>query len=92
MLSVMRNSWALLLGMMLLMLGNGIQGTLLGIRGVAATRREGFAEVRAPRAGSLPSAINAVLHALSYAGVTQLDMPFTSLRVWQALRQAQQLA
>ncbi len=26
-------SWALLLGMMLLMLGNGIQGTLLGIRG-----------------------------------------------------------
>ena len=42
-------------------------------------------------AGSLPSAINAVLHALSYAGVTQLDLPFTSQRVWQALRQAQQL-
>ena len=38
MLSVMRNSWALLLGMMLLMLGNGIQGTLLGIRG----KIEGF--------------------------------------------------
>ncbi len=32
-------SWALLLGMMLLMLGNGIQGTLLGIRGSI----EGFA-------------------------------------------------
>lgn len=38
MLLVMRNSWALLLGMMLLMLGNGIQGTLLGIRG----KIEGF--------------------------------------------------
>lgn len=38
MLTVMRNSWALLLGMMMLMLGNGIQGTLLGIRG----KIEGF--------------------------------------------------
>ena len=33
MISVLRNSWALLLGMMLLMLGNGMQGSLLGIRG-----------------------------------------------------------
>jgi MFS family permease len=33
MLAVLRNSWALLLGMMLLMLGNGMQGSLLGIRG-----------------------------------------------------------
>ncbi|NJM83942.1 MAG: MFS transporter [Tabrizicola sp.] len=33
MIFVLRNSWALLLGMMLLMLGNGMQGTLLGIRG-----------------------------------------------------------
>ena len=33
MLTVLRNSWALLLGIMLLMLGNGMQGTLLGIRG-----------------------------------------------------------
>jgi len=33
MLFVLRNSWALLLGIMLLMLGNGMQGTLLGIRG-----------------------------------------------------------
>ena len=41
MLTVMRNSWALLLGMMLLMLGNGIQGTLLGIRG----KIEGFTAV-----------------------------------------------
>ncbi len=33
MLFVVRNSWALLLGMLLLMLGNGLQGTLLGVRG-----------------------------------------------------------
>lgn len=38
MLTVLRTSWALLLGVMLLMLGNGIQGTLLGIRG----KIEGF--------------------------------------------------
>lgn len=41
MLTVLRNSWALLLGMMLLMLGNGIQGTLLGIRG----KIEGFSAI-----------------------------------------------
>lgn len=33
MLSVLRSSWPLLLGMLLLLMGNGIQGTLLGIRG-----------------------------------------------------------
>jgi len=33
MLKVFLGSWALLLGLMLLMVGNGIQGTLLGIRG-----------------------------------------------------------
>lgn len=33
MLAVLQNSWALLLGITLLMLGNGMQGTLLGIRG-----------------------------------------------------------
>ncbi|MCC5973029.1 MAG: MFS transporter [Rubellimicrobium sp.] len=33
MLQVLRSSWALLLGMFLLMIGNGLQGTLLGIRG-----------------------------------------------------------
>lgn len=31
--SVMRSTWPLLLGMLLLMVGNGMQGTLLGIRG-----------------------------------------------------------
>lgn len=41
MLSVLRNSWALLLGVMLLMLGNGLQGTLLGVRG----KIEGFSAV-----------------------------------------------
>lgn len=38
MIAVLRNSWALLLGMMLLMIGNGLQGTLLGVRGAI----EGF--------------------------------------------------
>jgi MFS family permease len=33
MIQVLGNSWALLLGIMFLMVGNGIQGTLLGIRG-----------------------------------------------------------
>jgi len=33
MLQVLSNAWALLFGMLLLMLGNGMQGTLLGIRG-----------------------------------------------------------
>ena len=38
MLQVLNASWALLLGMMLLQVGNGVQGTLLGIRGAL----EGF--------------------------------------------------
>ena len=33
MLTVIRTSWPLLLGMLLLMLGNGLQGSLLGVRG-----------------------------------------------------------
>lgn len=33
MLTVVRESWVLMLGFMMLMLGNGLQGTLLGVRG-----------------------------------------------------------
>lgn len=33
MLNVLTTSWALLLGMLLLLVGNGLQGTLLGVRG-----------------------------------------------------------
>lgn len=33
MLLVLKQSWALMLGVLLLMLGNGLQGTLLGVRG-----------------------------------------------------------
>ncbi|MFT6605828.1 MAG: MFS family permease [Halocynthiibacter sp.] len=33
MLQVLKSAWPLLLGMMLLMVGNGMQGTLLGVRG-----------------------------------------------------------
>ena len=38
MISVLTNTWPLLTGIMLLMVGNGVQGTLIGIRGV----QEGF--------------------------------------------------
>ncbi|MEO1562750.1 MAG: MFS transporter [Pseudomonadota bacterium] len=38
MIYILRNSWALFLGMMLLQVGNGLQGTLVGVRGAA----EGF--------------------------------------------------
>ncbi|MBF9050699.1 MFS transporter [Roseobacter sp. HKCCD9010] len=41
MFDVLRSSWALLLGMLLLMVGNGLQGTLLGVRGDI----EGFSTV-----------------------------------------------
>lgn len=33
MFGVLKNTWPLMLGMLLLMLGNGLQGTLLGVRG-----------------------------------------------------------
>ena len=33
MFQVVSSAWALFLGMMLLMVGNGLQGTLLGVRG-----------------------------------------------------------
>ena len=42
MLKVFTASWALLLGMMFLMVGNGVQGTLLGIRGAI----EGFSTIQ----------------------------------------------
>ena len=38
MFQVLGSAWALLLGMLLLMIGNGLQGTLLGLRGAI----EGF--------------------------------------------------
>lgn len=39
--------------------------------------------------GSPPALINAILNALSEVGVTELDMPATPQRVWQAIRDAQ---
>ena len=38
--------------------------------------------------GALPSAINAIHHALAGRGVTGMDMPFTPARVWAALNAA----
>jgi carbon-monoxide dehydrogenase large subunit len=39
-------------------------------------------------AGSLPSAVNAVLDALASRGVRHLDLPMSPARVWEALRGA----
>ena len=39
-------------------------------------------------AGALPSGMNAVLDALASRGITELDLPFTPTRVWQALTSA----
>jgi len=42
--------------------------------------------------GVVPTLANAVLDALKQAGVRQLDMPYTSDRIWQAIRQAKATA
>ncbi len=39
-------------------------------------------------AGSIPSIMNAVVHALSALGIRHFDMPATPERVWQAIRSA----
>jgi aerobic carbon-monoxide dehydrogenase large subunit len=36
----------------------------------------------------LPAIVNAVVDALSPLGVKSLDMPATSARIWQAMRDA----
>jgi len=36
-------------------------------------------------AGSLPSAMNAIIDALSAAGIDHLDLPASPERVWRAL-------
>ncbi len=42
--------------------------------------------------GALPAVMLAILSALAPLGVTELDMPATSARVWQAIRDAQRTA
>jgi aerobic carbon-monoxide dehydrogenase large subunit len=39
-------------------------------------------------AGALPSLMNAVVDALSDAGITHIDMPVTPEKVWRALNNA----
>jgi carbon-monoxide dehydrogenase large subunit len=39
--------------------------------------------------GALPAIVNAAVDALAPLGVTSLDMPATSQRIWQAMREAQ---
>jgi len=38
--------------------------------------------------GATPAVANAVMNALSPIGVTEMNMPFTPLKVWQAIRSA----
>jgi carbon-monoxide dehydrogenase large subunit len=38
-------------------------------------------------AGALPSAMNAVLDALSWRGIDHFDLPASPQRVWQALHE-----
>ena len=40
--------------------------------------------------GSTPAVANAVLDALRPLGIRQLDMPLTPLRIWEAIRQAEE--
>jgi MFS family permease len=68
MLTAIRNSWALLFGMFLLMVGNGLQGTVLGVRGDA----EGFS---AATLGYVMSA-----YFVGFLGGTQLT-PYMLRRV-----------
>jgi carbon-monoxide dehydrogenase large subunit len=39
-------------------------------------------------AGALTSVMNAIVHALSEHGVTNIEMPATPERVWKALQEA----
>ena len=38
--------------------------------------------------GALPAIVNAVLNALAPLGVTHIEMPTTSQRIWQAIRKS----
>jgi aerobic carbon-monoxide dehydrogenase large subunit len=38
--------------------------------------------------GAIPTIANAVIDALAPCGITQLDMPFTPARIWEAIRNA----
>ena len=101
MLKVLHTSWPLLLGVMLLMVGNGIQGTLLGIRGAI----EGFSTfeislvMSAYFAGFLvgsqlaPAMIRAVGHVRVFAALGSLISAVLVIypvaadwMVWTALR------
>ena len=38
--------------------------------------------------GATPAVVNAVIDALSDFGITHLEMPMTSARIWQAIEEA----
>ena len=59
MISVLRLSWPLLLGMFLLQIGNGLQGSLMGVRGVflSATTKPLRICCRTPRGAVMMSCL-----------------------------------
>ena len=80
---VISSTWALMLGMLLLMVGNGVQGSLLGIRGEI----EGFSTVEmsfvmsayflgflgGSRLGSVFEGFGQILHASGVLDLVQID-------------------
>lgn len=101
MISVLSSAWALLLGMMLLQVGNGMQGTLLGVRG----QIEGFStfDMSLVMAGYFvgflfgsrmaPDMIRRVGHVRVFAALASLISAvmllyptFTNVWVWGAAR------
>ncbi|MGB0631121.1 MAG: xanthine dehydrogenase family protein molybdopterin-binding subunit [Alphaproteobacteria bacterium] len=61
--------------------GNGVptKRNPLGVKGAG----------EAGTVGALPATMNAVMNALAQVGVTDLDMPATPDRIWQAIRDAE---
>jgi carbon-monoxide dehydrogenase large subunit len=43
-------------------------------------------------AGALPTIVNAVIDALADDGITALEMPLTSEKIWRAIRDARKAA
>ena len=80
MLTVLRDSWPLLFGVLLLMLGNGLQGTLLGVRGAIEGMSPGVLSVVIAAyflgiligARTTPLMIRQVGHIRVFAGLSSL--------------------
>ncbi|WP_134726554.1 MFS transporter [Paracoccus luteus] len=96
MLTVVRQTWPLLLGVMLLMVGNGMQGTLLGVRGgIEGISTGAMAWVMAGYFGgfllgsmAVPGMIQRVGHVRVFAAlgslISAVVILYAALPYWQA--------